>query len=288
MTEKWKDTLKAITFIILLTFVNLYVPFLSLIAFIIWPIPVVLVTIKHGMNQAAMVIAAAALVNGAAFSPIMGLFTVVGFGFIGFVLGGCVKERFEPLKTLILTIIAVLASQLLILGVAHYLLNFDFSAALNEVLETVVETPQIGELMTAQLKEMIWKLSPAMLVVAAATVGTLNYYITLGYLNYRGYKHRIYRPVRYWYFPRWFVSLGILVTLLFNNTLFSNLNVLFFFLAFVQGFGVGLYYLNKKGSIFLTFLYIMLVFTIPLSPFILILLGLFDLWFDFRKIQRDK
>jgi len=126
---------------------------------------------------------------------------------------------------------------------------------------------------------------PALLAISASITGILNYYVSAWYLRRRGLNIELYKGVSSWYFPRWFISISIVVSLLLtSNSIFLNINIFMFFLAFLQGFAVLMYYLSKKSSSFLlkSFM-IFLIFIFPPVPIILILIGLLDMWFNFRK-----
>jgi uncharacterized protein YybS (DUF2232 family) len=287
MNNKIKNTLIAISVIIFLTLLNFSIPFFSLFVMVVWPIPVVIIAVQYNTNQAGLVIAVAAIVNGLLFSPIMGLMTVIGFGLIGFVLGGSINEGLSPFKTLLFTILAVLLSQTLIFGVTTYIIGYDFNNIINNALDMLLQTPQIDKTLLTQFKAIIQILFPAMIIISSTVMGTLNYYASIWFLKKRGYEKAVFTPIQYWKFPRWIVSLGILFTLLYNTHPFLvNLNVILFFLAFLQGFAVGLFYIVKKDSFFLNMVYVGLVFIIPFLAFGLIFVGLIDMWFNLRKLNK--
>ncbi|MGM0437902.1 MAG: DUF2232 domain-containing protein [Bacillota bacterium] len=286
MNKKVIDIIKAVSAVVLLTILNIYIPFLSLFVLIVWPIPIVLTMIKYGPKETAIVITIAALINGIFFSPLMGLLAVVGFGFIGFVLGSSINEELKPIKVLVFTILTVFLSQVIILIISTQFLGFDINQIVNESMTAVMGSPQIDELILSQIKSVIKSIIPAILFISSVLVGVVNYYITMWYVNRIGIKKKTFKDIRFWNFPKWIISLGILITLMFSqNTILLNLNIILSFFAFIQGFSVGLYFVNKKGNMFLNILYVFSVFIIPLLPFALILVGLVDMWFDFRKLK---
>mgnify|MGYP006301769647 CR=1 FL=1 len=134
---------------------------------------------------------------------------------------------------------------------------------------------------------MIRQVYPALIIISSMFTGTIHYYISIWYLNKKDFNFESFLPVRFWHFPRWLVSLGIVVTLIFQtNIFFNNLNIILFFLAFIQGLAVGLFYINgRKGSKILRTIYIICIFVVPLLPLLLILLGLIDMWFNLRKLE---
>lgn len=288
MNEKTVDIIKAVAAIILLTILNVYLPFFSLFVLIVWPIPIVITTVKHGVKPAGIVVTIAALISGFFFSPLMGLYAIIGFGFTGFVLGSSVNEDFSPFKILLFTIITVFISQTLILTISTQFLGYDIKQILDESMNLLLQTPQVDEMILTQVKALIKSIIPSIIFISATIVGIMNYYISMWYLNKWGIEKEVYRPVRFWRFPKWIISLGILFTLIYTQSqILLNINIILFFFAFLQGFGVGLYFVNKKANLFLTMVYVVLIFVIPVLPFALILVGLIDMWFDFRNIKRE-
>ncbi|MGM0409381.1 MAG: DUF2232 domain-containing protein [Bacillota bacterium] len=288
MNKKAIDVARAVAAVVLLTFLNIYLPIFSLFVLIVWPIPIMLVTVKHGVKTSAITIAIAALINGIFFSPIMGLLAVIGFGFVGFVIANSINENFSPLKVLIFTIIAVLISQSIILLISGQYLNYNLTNMISESMQMFSSAPQIDDALIEQLMNLIKSIVPSILFISSIIIGTLNYYASLWYLNNKGISKNIYKSIDQWRFPKWPISLGILATLMATqNTILLNINIILFFFAFFQGFSVGLYYVAKKKSFLLNMLYIFLVLIIPIISFAMIFIGLLDMWLDFRKIKTN-
>lgn len=288
MNKKAIDVARAVAAVVLLTFLNIYLPIFSLFVLIVWPIPIMLVTIKHGVKTSALTITIAALINGIFFSPIMGLLAVIGFGFVGFVIANSINENFSPLKVLIFTIIAVLISQSIILLISAQYLNYNLTNIISESMEMFSSAPQIDDTLIEQLMTLIKSIVPSIVFISSVIIGTLNYYASLWYLNNKGNSKKIYKSIDQWRFPKWPISLGILATLMATqNTILLNINIILFFFAFFQGFSVGLYYVAQKKSFLLNMLYIFLVLIIPIISFAMVFIGLLDMWLDFRKIKSN-
>lgn len=289
--SQYKDSIKILAYIILLTAVNYFVPFLSMVVIILWPVPIVYLSQKKDSSTVITVIITAALINGFLFGTLMGLMTVIGFGLVGFVIGNVIKERFSPLKTLIIAVITVIVSQTLIVYVSSSMINLDYQTMLRQAVESIggdLDQQSVEKMVISQLS-IIKMIFPALLAISATITGILNYYVSAWYLRRRGLNIDLYKPFNNWYFPRWILSILIVITLLFNsNIIFLNLNIYSFFLAFLQGFAVILNYLSQKSSSFLLkAVFVFLIFVLPPVPVGLILLGLLDLWFNFRKQSKQ-
>lgn len=284
---EYKDIIKTLAFIVLLTAINYFIPFLSMAVLLIWPVPIVYLSQKKESSTVLIVIIIAAVINGFLFGYLMGLMTIIGFGLVGFVIGNVIKERFSPLKTLIIAIITVLISQSLIIYVSSTIINLDYYNILQQAVERIgedLDQQSVEQLVFSQMT-IIRMISPSLIAISATLTGSLNYYISAWYLRRRGLNIDLYKPITNWYFPRWILSILIVITLLFNtNIIFLNINIYSFFLVFLQGFAVILNYLNRRGSSFLLkAAFVFLIFILPPVPIGLVLLGLLDLWFNFRK-----
>lgn len=287
------DTMRVLLIIFFLTILNFILPWASLIIYVIWPIPIVYMVLKHSIRRAALIIIIAALINGLILGAVMGLYSVIGFGLIGFLVGSALKEDFSPLQTILLAIFAVLTSNLIISGMYTYLFGFDFNQLLQELLRTFEDNAQLSTYLPL-IKQQIFLLKrifPAILVITSIISGILIYYVTLWFINRQKPSKEVFLPVKYWHFPALVLSLGIVICILFkNNIYFFNGLIILLFLAFLQGFAVGLYYLSRiRNSWILIFLYIITTIIFNYLSFILLtLLGLIDMWFNLRRIEEKE
>lgn len=285
--KRYKDSIRTLAYIILLTAVNYFIPFLSVLVMILWPVPIVYLVQKKESNSVIGVIAVAALLNGFLFGPVMGLMTVIGFGLIGFTIGNVIKEGLSPIKTLITAVITVIISQALIFYVSSGMMGLDYQSLLQQTLNGLsreFDQQNLNQIIQSQLA-LVKMIFPALLAISATITGILNYYVSAWYLRRRGLNIELYKPVSRWYLPRWPVSILIIISLLLtSNNIFVNINIYLFFLAFLQGFAVLMYYFSQKSSsLILKSFLVFLIFVFPPVPVIIIVLGLLDMWFNFRK-----
>lgn len=287
-----KDSIKAIVYLLILTLINIYLPFFSMLIIIIWPIPVAIITLKYNFNIAAGVIGVTAIINGIFFGPIMGLLAVIGFGLVGFVIGSCLKEDIKPLYTLLLTVFSVLVSHLLLIIISYYMLGIDFQSIISEATTLLGQTGTMGDMegIIVDQLQILEKIFPALIAISAVITGTLNYYVTIWYIDKAGFKKESYMHVKYWFLPRWIISIGIVIALLLKgNLLFVNLNMVLLFFTLIQGYAVSIFFIDKKFKSFVfKLIYTAIILFVPVLPPFLILLGLADFWFDFRKIKYNK
>ncbi len=252
--EKRKQFLLSLAVIIILTFINVSFPFFNLAVILLWPIPIVNLAMHQGMQKATMLVASAALINGLLFNPLMGLLTVAGFGFVGFVMAGAILEKLSAFKVLLMTTLAAIASNFIIL--AGISLGYEegiagtVQSAIADNLIPILENGEMTAILEAQLA-VISLIIPGVLIISGILTGVLNYYLVHWYFDIKGISVKAYNSISYWRFPAIILSLGLVLSILFRgNPVGLNLLVIIIFLLFLQGFGVGLYYVRKKTKSF--------------------------------------
>lgn len=304
-----KDGLKVLLLLIFFTF--LYVlPLFSFLIYLIWPIPIVYFIEKYDIKKAVVLILLSAVFNTALFSflnndisigVIIGMYSIIGFGLIGFLLGSAIKERFSPLKTLIITITAVFLSNLL--------QTYIFRSANQEIWESIILylKEQLGEesiFMVEKSFSLARLITPVSILIFSILIGTTIYYITTFYMRKLGTNIMSYKPFREWSFPRWPISVlaTVLLVILFIqervlepgilNTILVNLLIFLLFLVFLQGLAVIIYFLAiiksgflKAATIITLFLVSLLLYGLPVI--MIMIIGLIDMWFNLRKVKTE-
>lgn len=289
--REYKDSIRTLAYIILLTAVNYFIPFLSIAVMIIWPVPIVYLIQKRESSNVFVVLIIAALLNGILFGAVMGLMTIIGFGLVGFVIGNVIKEGVSPLKTLIISVITVIISQVLIFYVSAGIFTLDYQSLLQQTLNSLsseIDQQSVEQMINSQVN-LVKMIFPSLLAISASVIGILNYYVSAWYLRRRGLNIELYKAISHWYFPRWIISILIIISLIFSsNPVLTNLNIYMFFIAFLQGFSVLMYYFAKRNSSFLlkSFL-VFLILIFPPVPIIITVLGLIDMWFNFRSQENQ-
>jgi len=157
--RRYKDSIRTLAYIVLLTAINYFIPFLSMAVMILWPVPIVYLVQKKESNGVIGVVIIAALINAFLFGTVMGLMTIIGFGFVGFIIGNVIKEGLSPFKTLIVAVIAVTISQLLIFYVASGMLNLNYQTLLQQAVQNLSGDQQsLEQIITTQMN-LIKKIS---------------------------------------------------------------------------------------------------------------------------------
>ena len=300
--------LAAFAIILLLT---LYVPFLGAIIIFFLPLPFILFTAKYNF-KGILVFLAAAVVISIIISGIWGIVYLLLFGATGAVMGYLIqKNKSRPFILLISTLTFLLSTvALYAISVGVFHMNFiqQFNDSVNESLKITTRVLKgMGkgskvDKVTKQYKEMIVAIKtifPSLLVLSSLFTVYILQLINFPILKRLGITISAGKPFRELTLPRsllWYYIIAMGANLIFHpdagtywHAVVINLFYVLSILMFLQGLFV-LYYLFHKRSISKGFQIIVtiLIFMAPKFLYVVSLLGIMDLGFDFRKRRENK
>ena len=298
-----KDIALGTCLCILIFAVSYTFPFLGVFALLLLPLPVLYFRLKMGRNSGGVIalvsfVVLMVMTRGFAFDTLY-------FGALlltGLFLGEGIERHLGPEKTMIFTVTGVLGSALAAFAVyaafqaqgmcdmvadyiAHY---FSLTSAL--YADMGIEKQQIDTLNAAFLMVM-----PGMFIVSYMTTVWLNILIIKRLLARIGIRLKNMEALNRFRAPDplvWAViGLGVLLALPVGpvKTVGINCLIILMLIYFFQGIAVISFYFQKKGSP--TFLRVFCYGLIAVQIYFLILvigLGFFDNWINFRKLETQK
>lgn len=299
--------LSAITIILSLT--ALYIPVIGVFATLVWPVPIIILGIRHGLKTSIM----ATVVSGAIVSMIEGptqAFTVIlSFGLIGIIMGWAINKDFSPFKVLAFGAIASLVSKILLILISLFVMGInpitEEITAMRKSIPLVENmykglglSPDKIKLVVESFASMVDLMAiaiPAILVLASLMDAFLSYKLTRLILSRLGHSLEDFTPFWTWRFPAYTVFLyllGILTTMMEQywplgilKTIGLNLQMVFSFIFLIQGFSLMAYFMGKHNmSKILRVIIVFLVFFNPLFLRLATWAGMFDILLNFRQI----
>ncbi|MGE5587357.1 MAG: YybS family protein [Clostridia bacterium] len=282
-----------------------YVPVFALV----YPLPIVVLVVRRGVKVGAWATAVTIAATSMIVGPLQGLTVLAKVGVIGITLAWCIRRRFAPLRTLLVTSVAVAVSMAFILGLSAWLGGFSpaeleetFRKSLGSAMDFYrslgMPEAQLQQVQTqmSQLIEVAKVILPASLVMAVVGVAGVNYLLARLVLGRLGYKMEEIPPFDRWRIP-WPFGWGYVAALALSMLgqargaplvwkAGANLLSLFSTLFLVQGIALGWYLMNRYRLN--TAVRILLGVFAVLNPTVLQIVswvGLFDAWFDFRKLS---
>ncbi len=298
---------------IIFALISTYVPVLGAFVNLIWPVPIVLLGVRHGYKWSIMAVVASGIIIALIMHPLTAVSVVVGFGLIGIALGYAIREGFSPTKTLLIGAAASLISKAAVLAISAAVMGFNplnlQTDAMVKGLEQAMEFYRGMGMKAEDLSQMEATMRPMMdlmkiilpagFVLAAFVDTFLNYQVAKAVLAKLGQRLEPFPQFRHWMMPRLTVyALAVaLVSIYWGKTreiefLFNagmNLQVITTMVLFIQGLAL-FYFLADKYNLsrIVRGIILFLIFSNGIFMQALIIGGAFDLIFDYRQLRAPR
>jgi uncharacterized protein YybS (DUF2232 family) len=302
--------LSAIT--VLLSIASIYLPVLGILATFIWPVPIILLGIRHGIKTSILATIVSGLIVAMISEPLQAVTIIIGFGLTGIALGYAIRKDFSPGATMVIGTAASTVSKLLIIGISMIVLNINpIKLQMDILIESVdkaaefyssigIDTERIKPIINAfhDMAKVFHLIIPGMLLTASIADTFLNFTVARLVLKKLGHRVRNFPPFIYWQFPPYTVALflaGIIMAMLYNyypieafKTIGMNFAIFFPYVFILQGLSLLGFYLNKiKVSKILRSLIVFMVIMTPFFTQVIMWAGMLEILFNFRKLKRE-
>lgn len=307
MTESGILSAVAIVMIIM----SVYLPVLGVVTGIIWPVPLTLLGVRHGYTWSLLAVVITGLVTAMVLQPLTALQAVLAFGGMGVVLGHAIRQKYHPLKTLLVTtaasltgVLAVLALGFLVMGINPLSDQLDMMTEAFGEVQTMYRTTglfneeQLTSMaaMSAATLELLKLLLPGLLVLTSVVYAWANLLAARVLLRRLGTEVPTFPPFTEWHLPRGILYAGAVVAVMFYwghyrdvqplDTISANLGMLLLVLFFLQGLSL-FYYLADKYNLsrLVKGIILFLTFTNGFCMELTFFAGLWDVVFDYRRLR---
>ncbi|HWR38196.1 MAG TPA: YybS family protein [Patescibacteria group bacterium] len=296
---------------ILFALVSTYVPLIGAFVNLIWPVPIILLGVRHGYRWSMLAAVASGFLIALLMHPLHAVTVVVGFGLIGIVLGHAFRKEWSPARALMAGTAASLISKVAVLGIAVAVLGINplnqqadaMSRAMAQVMEMYrsmgikeADLAQIETMMRATL-ELMKVIFPAGLAMAALLDTCLNYWAAKVVLRKLGHSIPNLPSFSRWVLPRAVIyALAVAMVMIYwgNSRQLEflsgagvNLMMLSSVALLVQGLSLFSFFADKYSlSRWVRGILLFLILTSgPISQG-LIIAGAFELIFDYRRLRK--
>jgi uncharacterized protein YybS (DUF2232 family) len=293
---------------LLIFVISLQVPLLGVMTSIFIPLPVMILSYLWGLWGGILVVLIGTLVISTMLNPLLGVLFLTEFGLLGILLYYYVVRKGLPWDR------GILMASVIVLGTLALLLTvYGAIGSLNvvqwmrgEIQETGrsilglhslegTKDQQLG-IASEKFTEFVMRIFPALVILSLWLEGIINVSLLARITNRAdsGRGRILLRPeFSTWVCPDRFVWGGIvggfliLTKVTFLVTIGINTVILLVALYFLQGLAIISWFF-KKRNVPLGFraLGYVLIGIIQFLPFLVAGLGLFDIWFDFRKLRK--
>lgn len=296
---------------VVLILITTYVPVLGIICTFIWPLPIAMVYIRHGVKNSVLSLAVTGIIAGMMVGPIVALGLVTSLGLTGVILGYCISKKKPSSFTLIAITIVTFISSLITIKLYSIVAGQDIvRQTINEFMQTVdmvknlyasagIPQETIDQAMKVlPTADFFVMLMPSVFVMYSLFSSFISYVVAQ--LIFKKFKVEMdhIRSLDQWYIPSSVVtvlSILMIVALLMpyigmKNSQAYTLNVFMMFqLAFsINGFGLLSFFLKKKNvAKVLRIVIYCLIFVSPLMNAMFIA-GIFDYAINYRKLDKTR
>ena len=228
---------------------------------------------------------------------------------VGFILGELLESRFPIDKTMLYSCGVVLISGIVSLFVystasgndlisilSQYVAkNIELSLALYQSLGMSEENLRLIQGSLDKIQYILVRIIPALTIASMLLVIWINILISKALLKSKFRLHSDYEKLNQWQAPDFMVwaviGCGLLMLFPAGAAKLFGLNILLISMTiyFFQGMGiVSFFFERKKVPRFFKILLYSLIALQQLALIAVIGIGLFDMWFDFRKLKKIK
>ncbi len=302
------DIIKGTALTSLVFALSAFMPIVGFFSALLIPLPVLYYRAKLG-RAAAAVIAALTLIIMVIIAgrPAIDLIFFIELIWLGFVLSEILEHNLSVEKTIIYTCMAVVVSAFFILlfysttagiglgaMVSGYVQsNLELTMQLYQRMGVTPENVQILSQSLDQIHYVLVRILPALMVSATLLATWANLLIARPLLKRRNLFYPGFGPLNHWSAPDFLVwcAIGGGMSLMIPNQAIKmigmNALIVLLVIYFLQGIAILSFFFEKKR--FPRILKIFIYCLIALQQILLLLiigLGFFDLWLNFRKLEK--
>lgn len=297
---------------------GLYLPFIKIFTDMLWTIPIVIVTARHGLQIGGISLGVAGILIFALSQPLQAVFLILQFGALALFYGIAFQKKLKPTVTLLVGTVIAVISLLLVIALIMGLFGLDaidFAKQLQASIEPTIQlydklglfnqsggqtgyTAEYARDLLASFTNAITLVIPALLVIWALSTAILNYLLAQVVLVRLKIEIPVLSPFREWRLPWWIIwgfIMGFAVYLvgdhnglLLLSQVGANIMMIYVPVLFVLGLSVLSFFIGKylpsKGArlliLFMAILFFNFVFVAVLS------VGIFDLVFNYRRLEK--
>ena len=291
---------------VVLSVIGFYMPLISLVVFLLIPLPIAYLGMKEGTSWSIIVTAGIMILDSVFFGFISAAFLCAIFGVLGVILGICYRNKVSATVTLAAGAVVVLAALIGQAFAAMYILNVPPMIFGGEAMDSMEQQMMgqmaqlySGELLTQAQENVKQMMDSIRKSIPAATLGAAFFYtwasMTLGKKIFTrlGIKDIPGMPsLERWELPRFFLGLYVLAFAMQyitngNATLEMiqyNLGLACVLVFWLQGLA-ALWWMPRKYPFVRPLRWIIAVLSVIIGmvQMIVVLLGLSDMVLQYRK-----
>ncbi len=307
---------------VVLALIGFYIPVIGIFVSLLWPVPIALMVLRHGVRTAVMTVIVAGAVLSMVVGILEGTLMTLTMGVVGLAMGYALSRGWSAFRTLALASVAVLVGLTISVGASVAFLHLNVLDLLAPDLTEAAKSAsdlyakfglpkeQIDQMlkMLVPSRELMLATLPATLFMAVIINALINYEVARRIMPRFGYQVPPFPVFRDWRFPRYFALLylvaqglviaknmppaqigGQVINVAYQSQALHsaamNFSIPLSMCILIQGLSIGYFFLArwKVGKALANFLMIFIVFNPSLWQ-MAFMFGLMDNLFDYRRM----
>ncbi len=286
-------------------FTSIFVPLIGSFLGILSPIPLMVLCLRKGWSAGGLASLVAAFLIGISLKPEVALYFMVQFALLGLVASLLIAKRMSFGLIMLAASLTVAAGFFLLVGFQAASTHQGIFETLKKPLQNNIQAvlnsyrglygPGARETssMFQKMLSYLVALFPALIIIGSWVILLFDLYIMDRFRLVPGQGILRAYDLNFWRASDpliWFVIVpGFVVFLLHGSLRMIGLNILIVALTvyFFQGLCIINYYFTKKKTpTFIKLLFYLVLFVMQFIAIMVVLLGLLDMWMNFRKIPQ--
>ncbi|HQD54782.1 MAG TPA: DUF2232 domain-containing protein [Peptococcaceae bacterium] len=316
-TPALKDGFFTLLFVVLLGLVGLFIPSFMMLIQLFWAVPLIVLLVRHGFAFGLYTFVFIFAILLVLAGPVQALILLLPLGGVSWAYGLAFRKDYRPRTALLLGVGVTMAA---FLGLILFLvlqrgITLDYiSQQLQANVEPMIEKYRseglfnknypgfTEETFRQQLQiavQTIIRLFPALSLIWGTIVAAANYFFARSALQSLEMQVPVVSPLSQWQLPWWVIwgfifgyaayLWGDYYEVAWALVVGQNIMLLYALVFFVLGCAVASFFLKKyisSSNMRWVVVLLCLLFTGILLVVLLVLLGLLDLLFNYRKLAR--
>ena len=301
----------------MIALIGLYIPPLQYIVMFIWLVPIVVVAVRRGFYTGVLALVTAAVLLMVLAPPQRAFIYLVQFGALGIVFSYYFSKKADFSKMMMVgTIVSAISTAagfllfLQIMGLSmsyivaawkdiseNVLIMYENLGLLDGILQRMDMTiEELRDTMASLMTQIAW-LIPALVVINGMSVAFVTYFVIRKTLQKLKLEVSELPMFRHWQIP-WYFIWGVIVGLAFllygdfvgweaGEIIGRNIIFMLSPILLVQGLAVFVFYYYKweLSPLLKVLLLVIIVLGFPYAIMILLVTGLFDPLFNYRRLD---
>ena len=299
---------------IVMALISMYVPVLGAFVNFVWPLPIVICGVRHGLKWSIMMLLVATIIIAMIINPVNAFFLAAIFGLLGLILGECMRRKLAPMKLMLFGSAGALLAIVINLVLSFWVLGINpIDMLYNSINEGIVQmeayyrehgmSEEDIKLAIAGYSEMVRMMKiimPGAFLICAPIMAFINYIAAKKILTKLGESFEDFPAFTMLQVPGWILwpyglSLGAVTYFYLNDptswmyNVAVNVQTVCSFTLVFQGIVLLYWFVDAhKKPRWWANMGTALMFFVPIFSQILVYVGAFDMVFDFRKIRSQR